>query len=46
MEMIETSHGSVCNRCLLWPDLCTCGPSWLRRFLEEYFGPLPKGDQA
>ncbi len=21
---IETSHGTVCPKCLLWPDLCAC----------------------
>lgn len=24
MNLIECSHGTVCARCLLWPDLCTC----------------------
>lgn len=23
-DLIETSHGTVCPRCLLWPDTCTC----------------------
>lgn len=24
MKTIEMSHGTVCSKCLLWPDLCTC----------------------
>lgn len=24
MNLIQTSHGTVCARCLLWPDLCSC----------------------
>lgn len=22
--LIQASHGTVCSRCLLWPDLCNC----------------------
>ena len=36
MKLIETSHGTVCSKCLLWPDLCTCD-GWLMRFLHRAF---------
>lgn len=26
-DLIKTSYGTACPRCLLWPDLCTCDPS-------------------
>lgn len=26
-DLIEMSHGTVCPRCLLWPDTCTCNPN-------------------
>ena len=38
MKLIGTSHGTVCSKCLLWPDLCTCD-GWLMRFLHRAFDP-------
>jgi hypothetical protein len=39
-ELIESPHGTVCKRCLLWPDLCVCSDpeNWLRKFLRDWFG--------
>ena len=39
MNLIETSHGTVCARCLLWPDLCNCdGKSEIIEALVGLFG--------
>lgn len=26
-DTTETCEGTVCRRCRLWPDMCTCNPS-------------------
>ena len=37
-DLIETSHGTVCPRCLLWLDLCTCNPDHpMRKILRACF---------
>ena len=39
MKLIETSHGTVCEHCRLWPDLCNCGsPHPLLSWLFAQFG--------
>lgn len=43
MTLIETSHGTVCARCLLWPDLCTCaGRSPVVEAIVNLFGATTK----
>lgn len=52
MNLIESSHGTVCARCLLWPDLCACnGRSPAVEALVNLFGkttnpPLPRGGDS
>lgn len=40
--LVETPHGTVCVRCRLWPDLCTCNPAHpVRRILRACFPDDP-----
>lgn len=42
-DLIETSHGTVCPCCRLWPDTCTCDPKHpLRRILAGVADELAK----
>lgn len=39
VALIVMSHGTVCSRCLLWPDMCTCRADHpVRQIIAACFG--------
>jgi hypothetical protein len=40
-RFIQTTHGTVCRHCLLWPDMCTCSnTSAVRIMLKALAGVM------